>query len=505
MSLQFAQQSKPNILVIIVDQLRVPMWFPQQEELDGYLPGLAALRKNSVEFTQYFTAASFCTPARSTLLTGLYAPQTGVQNTENNDENTFLNPGFPTWGTLLRKRGYETYWWGKWHLSDTPSLENYGFSGGTFPSPNGGAGQGLRMDPFIVQQYLNWLTAQSVRSAPKPWCTTVSLINPHDETWYPRGTACVPALNNAPRVFKKMPANFEKPETLWREKPVYQQWFQHQWSMINGPLPYSGEGYEEPWLRLLDIYLYCQQCVDREIHRVLSALDSSPFAKNTIVLFLSDHGEHGGSHGLRTKGGSVYEESIHVPLYIRDLDRKGSRREQLVSSVDIPGLLLTLANGNNGWRDEAECEHLKERLHLAEILRDASRPGRPYILSTVDEDVPDETVRNRVDGDIPHHVIGLRTRDGKLGHYSRWKENSFEIDHQCCQLEYYNYQEENGTNETLNQKHSHEAKQYCARLFDEAIPQELRLPLPEYLHEAQCEGYKQYYRYLTTLLQDWSI
>ena len=166
---------RPNILLIMVDQLRYPQWFPDQVIFKDHFPGQARLRDGAVSFGQHYTAANACTPARGVLLTGLYAHQTGCLLTMTRPEIPALNPGFPTWGTLLRGMGYKTYWYGKWHLSNTPingTLEPYGFSGGTFPSPNGLPAQGLNRDPSIATQFIDWLAA---RSGEEPWCTTVSL------------------------------------------------------------------------------------------------------------------------------------------------------------------------------------------------------------------------------------------------------------------------------------------------------------------------------------------
>lgn len=198
---QTSRYKKPNILVIVVDQLRTPQWFPAQATLDKYLPAIAKLRKSSVSFTRYYTAATACTAARGTLVTGLYSHQTFVMDTHLNDGESgrssvlikapapSLNPGFPTWGKLLRENfGYSTWWFGKWHLSTGDSLEPYGFSGGTYPSPNGNPGEGLTVDPYIVkggtppqgikatEQFTEWLNSNEARNT--PWCTTISLINP---------------------------------------------------------------------------------------------------------------------------------------------------------------------------------------------------------------------------------------------------------------------------------------------------------------------------------------
>src|SRR5260370_30371626 len=110
--------SPPNILIILVDQWRSPIWFPDPTTLATLLPSTSAFFSESVNFTNYFPAATACTPSRATLVTGLYAPQTAMLVTQHNDKGPNLNPRFPTFGTLLQQQGYQAFWYGKWHLSN---------------------------------------------------------------------------------------------------------------------------------------------------------------------------------------------------------------------------------------------------------------------------------------------------------------------------------------------------------------------------------------------------
>ena len=111
--------------MIMVDQMRGPQWLPAggQAAIDAIMPYTAALRRRSFVFRNYFTAATSCIPARSTLLTGLYAPQTYMYQTLNIG-NLSLVPftnkkGFPTIGNVLSQStpGYDAIWMGKWHVS----------------------------------------------------------------------------------------------------------------------------------------------------------------------------------------------------------------------------------------------------------------------------------------------------------------------------------------------------------------------------------------------------
>ncbi|MHB8491261.1 MAG: sulfatase-like hydrolase/transferase [Solirubrobacteraceae bacterium] len=160
-SVTAARVAPPNILVVLVDQLRTPQWFQNEAVSAGLMPNLARLRKGGVFFAGHYTAANDCSPSRAALLTGLHAQQTGCLVTSGST----LAPQFPTWGTMLREHGYETRWYGKWHLvqgdnvwtkQNRGALEPYGFSGGTYPSPDGGPGEGWRVDPHIAAQFAAW-------------------------------------------------------------------------------------------------------------------------------------------------------------------------------------------------------------------------------------------------------------------------------------------------------------------------------------------------------------
>ena len=142
-----------NILMIIVDQMRAPRWLPQatpgvsgalngQPAIDAILPNVASIRNQSFVFSNYFVAATACSPSRATLLTGLYSQQTCVFVSQ--DPPSGLNPayppalqpwsggqGFPSIGNVLSQTqntatgapalGYDCVWIGKWHLSDNPT------------------------------------------------------------------------------------------------------------------------------------------------------------------------------------------------------------------------------------------------------------------------------------------------------------------------------------------------------------------------------------------------
>lgn len=495
-----AAAAPPNILVVVVDQLRSPTPGADPPNLAALLPNITRLRSGAVNFGRHFCAATCSTPSRSAMLTGLYPHQTGCMLTlvPTKPDLPGLQPGFPTWGTLLRGLGYQTFWYGKWHLSTTCDLEPYGFAGGTCPSPNGYPGEGLLKDSAIADQFVAWLSAQGSAG---PWATTVSFVNPHDAGWYYTDTDPFPAYRSPPQLVTALPPNFETPGDLQaRNKPRLlraQIWRSDHYL---GALPFDQPGFEAGWIKLLNVYFHCQRLVDYQIGRVLDALAAHPAAGQTIVIFTADHGEYGGAHGERGKGFGLFEESIRVPFSVKDPTGLYSAqpeivRTQLTSHVDLTPLLLTLASGGSGWRSKPALAHLSRRLDLAAILRDPAALGRPFVLHTSDDNSVDDVAGLPPDlTNTPQHVIGYRTAAAKLGLYSYWAPNSIDILTDGQENELYDYRTQPGRLELDNvvaTKPGLYSNLYAA-LTESAIPRELRAPLPAYLLPAQQAGIQAY-------------
>ena len=498
-----AARRRPNILVIMVDQLRFPQWFGPIPAAGPVLPpNLERLRQGAVSFGRHYTVSNDCTPSRAAMLTGLYTHQTGCMITGGST----LDPGFPTWGTMLREHGYHTWWYGKWHLTHHdnkwthakggPLLDDYGFSGGTYPSPDGGPGQGWRVDPQIADQFGEWLAHEG---GSEPWCTTVSFVNPHDIAWWYKWSERVPAEAQAPGVIARLPPNFETPELLVeRNKPLLQRSFQDTAAASFGPVPFTGPEALSTWLGFLDLYVKLQLEVDSNIGRVMRALASRPeVADNTVIVFTSDHGEYGSSHGLRGKGASAYEEGIRVPLLVKDprgvLTRSPEHvREQLTSSVDLAPLLLRIGTGSDDWRRDPHYSHLAGRLDLTAILADPAAPGRPYVLHATDETVT-EFADEPYAANAPLHVVALRTQQAKYATYSNWPFHGIGPLSRGEERELYDYRTHSGRLELHNSAGESALEEGLRAQFERAFSQELRGPLPPRLTEAHARGFADYF------------
>ena len=477
----------PNILVIIVDQLRPATYWPSGQSLQTVLPNIVGkIQSNSYNFDQFFVAATACTASRACLLTGLYAPQTAmyINCDPGATQAPYLNPAFPTWGqalTTLNPAYQGNLWWfGKWHLSEDTGkqpLQSYGFNtsmypGGTLSSldPIGVVNEGTDggsitvsgeaevwpNDSMIANDFVNWIGGYAAAGKPSsPWCATVSLVNPHDicgaPAWfnaYPATGVTAqpisfppPAPSTPPSYYTSEPNgwNFENPATA--NKPALQSWYVDYLNQTCGAV--SGSTGSTGWINYLNLYLWLQHYVDAQVGAVWNALQQSPYASNTIVIFLSDHGEFGGSHGIRLKGFAVYDEAINVPFYVQFPGQTGTTAlNQMCSGVDFFGFMCDLVTGGSGqWR--LAYPDLSNRQSMWSFLynntaetRVAPSIGLPYIFHTFDA--------NPATGTPNSHIVCMRTSNSagtgaKLAFYAAWAACTTYPNATALQWEFYNY------------------------------------------------------------------
>lgn len=498
-----------NILLVIVDQMRTPWVYMPRRLQKVTIPTVTKLADEGVRFSRYFSSSNDCTPSRTTQATGLYTHQTAIFATT---PPTDLNTGFPTFGTMLRRQGYDTYWFGKWHMSGDQSggcepnpYEAYGFSAdwpgsGTCPSPNGGPGMGQAMDPVIRQQFIDWLGGRAPGG--NPWMATVSFVNPHDIAWYPRYTRKIEGEATPPHVYGRLPANFETTrERKARRKPTMQLRSQQIENEIFGVMPPDGTP-KRTWTKLLDTYLLLQREVDIQIGLVLDALAGSPYADDTIVVFTSDHGEYAGAHGMRGKGFAFYDEAVRVPLIVKDptgtwTSATNVTRNQLVESVDLAALMLTLGTGGNDWRGDSTYAQIAGRADIAGILANPEAAGRPYVAHATDEPGTSSLVPTAQQLDpAPNHITAVRTARGKLARYAFWKDGTMEIDDsKPVQYEAYNYATRAGRLEVDNIYGKRGAGagdmalvKRLGKLHDQAMHDEIEQSLPAALAPVQTQA-----------------
>jgi arylsulfatase A-like enzyme len=285
-------------------------------------PNLDRLAREGLQFTSMIANAPVCTPARGILLTGKYPYTTGTAVNDAplpNEEVTIAE--------ALAERGYFTGFVGKWHLEGGKRLPGF--------VPPGPRRQGFQFwaanicnHSYLKQTYfrddptpihmagydaIGWTDlaiefVEKARGRRQPYCLYLEYPTPHN-----------------PYV---VPPGFEglyDPEKIVLRK--------------NWKPGASGRGTPED----LAGYYAAIACLDREMGRLLAALDGSGLRDNTIVLFTSDHGDMLGSHGTFFKR-KPWEESVLVPGILRwPAGLKGERRTEAVfSHVDVVPTLLGL-------------------------------------------------------------------------------------------------------------------------------------------------------------------
>jgi len=137
--------------------------------------------------------------------------------------------------------------------------------------------------------------------------------------------------------------------------------------------------------------------IDEQIGRVLESLEKAGVAENTVVMFISDHGEQLGEHGLFYKGLYPYDAHAHVPFVVKVpwSPQKGIVVEDVVSMLDLMPTVLNLA-GVDQPEDAFMGEWWLEKHRplspslpgevLTPVLLDGARPERRNALVEYDSD-----------------------------------------------------------------------------------------------------------------------
>ncbi|MGR3762878.1 sulfatase-like hydrolase/transferase [Rossellomorea sp. NS-SX7] len=382
---------KPNFLILMVDQERYPVVYENEELKEWQRTNLVAqelLKQNGFEFTRHYAGSTACSPSRATFYTGQYPSLHGVTQTSGAAKTAFdpdmfwLDPNtVPTFGDYFRTAGYRTFWKGKWHASDEdiiipgtndafPSytatgvpdpdsvkkyqeadrLGGFGFSGWIGPEPHGSSPRNSGSSAAIgvsgrdviyaeeAVDLIHSLEKEAESSEPSPWLMMCSFVNPHDIALFGAFSELSPLFDFKvdPSVPHIPPAPTAK-ESL-HTKPSAQESYRITYQEALQPLRDS--------LFYRQLYYSLQKQADQDMLKVFQALQESSFYEDTIVIFLSDHGELLGAHGgLFQKWYNTYEESIHVPLIIHNPKLFPERRqtEMITSHVDILPTMLGLA------------------------------------------------------------------------------------------------------------------------------------------------------------------
>ena len=422
--------TRPNVLVILTDQLRSPPTY-ESAELARFraetMPGVERLRQNGVSFLHHYPMAAACAPSRASLLTGQYPSLHGVTQTDGlaktaeGEDMFWLAPDtVPTLGDWFRAAGYRTYFKGKWHAShthlDAPDgepllsidgrgepieenieryleadlLDDHGFSEWVGPEPHGLGkhNTGTVKDPFTADETIDLLARLDAEEGDDPWLTVCSFLNPHDDSLFgivalAQGLRYHPS--EVPHV-AQAPTHEEDLST----KPACQASYVEEWGKILAP---------QPWIEThLKFYYQLQATVGEQITRVLDALLLGRAFENTIVVFSSDHGDMQGAHGgMHEKWHVAYEEALHVPFIVSSplfngAGRGGAREVTMPTNhADLIPTLIGLAGIDEDEAlatlrgDHADARRLVGRDLSALVRGDGPAPAEPVLFTTDDE------------------------------------------------------------------------------------------------------------------------
>lgn len=382
--------SQPNLLLITTDQQRADSLGVYGNQVCR-TPTLNRLGQDGVILDRAYVTNPICMPSRASLLTGLLPHRHGVwANGVRLPEET------RTLAHDLAEAGYRTAVIGKAHLSphlSRISLEGeprwreeedrfrswhgpyFGFShvelglghsqsnghygfwlreldseasercgmAGAEPSPTGAPASGLSRLPVALHQS-TWVAERSVAylqeraRAGEPFFLWASFFDPHP-----------PFLPPLPYARRVDPSGVPLPVRMDGELDGRPRHFLERFRGV-GPDLEGGkfgdlERLTEAQIREIVAHYYAMvELVDDSVNAILTALERSGLARDTVVVFTSDHGELLGDHGLLGKGPFHYEGLIRIPCLWRWPNGlpAGRRRSGLMSLADFAPTVLDL-------------------------------------------------------------------------------------------------------------------------------------------------------------------
>jgi len=328
-------RARPNVLFIMTDQQFADVMSCRMGKTWINTPALDALAAGGALFSRAYSPNPLCMPMRASAFTGRYPHETGV--THNSAAGT--NPQeFVCMGTYFRQAGYQTAYFGKWHLFfPVAKVDSHGFE--TPPA--------AKKDVGTTQQAVEFLSQKHER----PFLLVVSFMNPHNICEYARNQHNLPPDQRGeklpdgpigkappPQQCPPPPVNLASPKNESDTMTLMRKGYH-----ANAAFP-VGEFTPDDWRQVRWGYYRLVEKVDAQIGQVLAALRQAGLEDNTLVLFTSDHGDCAGAHGFNQKT-VFYEESARVPLILSLKGRiKQAVCDPLVNTgVDLVPTLLDFA------------------------------------------------------------------------------------------------------------------------------------------------------------------
>ena len=387
----------PNILWICTDQQRYDT-IRALGNSHARTPNLDRFIGEGVSFDNAFCQSPVCAPSRASFLTGRY-PRT----TRCRQNGQSIPPDEVLVGKMFADAGYHCGLAGKLHLascSDGKVEERtedgyHDFHWSHHPQPDwdenaytqwlAGKGKtweevyGGNLTPYVLKgppaeyHQTTWCAEKTVEfihaNTEKPWFFSFNCFDPHHP------------FDPPPEYLDRYDPDempLPKVDPSEADKQTSFQQLDREWAHNNPGEFHSGGMTDDDRRQVYAAYLAMVELIDDGFGRILAALEESGQAENTFVVFMSDHGEMLGDHGIYFKGPHFYDCALRVPLVVRwpaGGVGENLRASGLVELLDLVPTMLEAAN--------LEIPERVQGRSLLQVLRgeaDASRI-RPHVYS----------------------------------------------------------------------------------------------------------------------------
>ena len=318
-SATLAAESRPNIMLVVVDDLRFDDFHAAGHPF-AVTPHLDRVAREGAQFKNFFAVTPLCSPSRANILTGLETRHHGIlDNTDRSPRSHEL----PTFARTLRAAGYNTGFIGKWHMGNDPT-----------PRPGfdywvSMKGQGEVADPELFENgrlarapgYVTDIFTQRAlsfirqpRTAPFLLIVSHKALHPNKIQRADGTTAAIgeggfiPAERHKALYADARPprrGNYAVPP---KGKPALERPIPGLKPL--GPDTVTPDETIRDRLRML-------AAVDEGLGQIFAELEKQGSLDRTVVMVIGDNGYFYGEHGLSEERRLAYEESIRLPLLVR--------------------------------------------------------------------------------------------------------------------------------------------------------------------------------------------
>lgn len=354
------QREQPNIVVFLIDELRVDEIDRQTRQSFVRAPNIDRLADQGVSFSNFYAVSTICSPNRASLLTGQYPPVHGVVD---NTDRSRLSHQLPTFASALHDNGYETAFVGKWHMGNDPTPRPGFDYWAAIP------GQGRMWNPELwkdnkrqtVNGYVtDVLTDEAVsflrKPRSKPFLLYLSHKAIHPDVHQNSDSSVDLSSGIRYEAAKRHQGAYQDESIAW---PLHVRFAKK--SLTGKPVlaralarKHNAENSQQ-WGSILSLDGQAQTLrdraemllsIDESVGRVVSELRQQGALDNTLIIFTSDNGTNLGDHGLTLERRLPYETVINLPfiLYYPPWQTQAEKANNaLTLQVDIAPTILEAA------------------------------------------------------------------------------------------------------------------------------------------------------------------